>query len=471
MKRCLLGLAVVVLGGGVAAAEPAPPNILLITADDLNCDSVGAFGGKVPGATPNIDRLASEGMRFARAHVTVAVCQPCRNALMTGRYPHRCGGEGFFHLRVPGVPILPDLLRKAGYTVGILSKVPHSTPYANFKWDMVHDNAGLQRNPDAYAKYTREFLASAKKQGKPFFLMANANDPHRPFLPTGKGEPKRAKQAQPAAASRLFEPSEVVVPGFLPDLPPVREEVAAYFGCVRRCDDTVGAVLKEFDDAGLRDRTLVMFLGDHGMAFPFAKTNCYLHSTRTPLIVRWPGVTKPGAVDADHFVGGIDLMPTLLEAAGVPPPEGMDGRSAVPLLRGEKQQGRERVFTQMHETAGRNKYPMRCVHDPRYGYIWNGWSDGETVFRNESQAGLTMKAMRAAAAKDPQIAARVKLFLYRVPEELYDYANDPDALHNLAGDPAHRETLRRLRGELLEWMKLTEDPQRGEYQTFLKDRG
>ncbi|HEY8505822.1 MAG TPA: sulfatase-like hydrolase/transferase, partial [Gemmataceae bacterium] len=241
MKRCLLGLAVVVLGGGVAAAEPAPPNILLITADDLNCDSVGAFGGKVPGATPNIDRLASEGMRFARAHVTVAVCQPCRNALMTGRYPHRCGGEGFFHLRVPGVPILPDLLRKAGYTVGILSKVPHSTPYANFKWDMVHDNAGLQRNPDAYAKYTREFLASAKKQGKPFFLMANANDPHRPFLPTGKGEPKRAKQAQPAAASRLFEPSEVVVPGFLPDLPPVREEVAAYFGCVRRCDDTVGA--------------------------------------------------------------------------------------------------------------------------------------------------------------------------------------------------------------------------------------
>ena len=112
------------------------PNILLITADDMNWDAVGAYGCPVAGTTPHIDQLAAAGMCFDHAHVTIAVCQPSRSTLMTGRYPHCSGGEGFFPLRRPGVPILPQILRAGGYRLGILGKVGHSTPYADFEWDM-----------------------------------------------------------------------------------------------------------------------------------------------------------------------------------------------------------------------------------------------------------------------------------------------------------------------------------------------
>ena len=202
-----------------------------------------------------------------------------------------------------------------------------------------------------------------------------------------------------------------------------------------------------------------MFLSDHGMPLPFAKTNCYYHSTRTPWIVRLPGVTKPGSIDRKNMVSGIDLAPTVLDLLGLEPLEGMDGRSFRPLLSGKEQSGRDRVFTHFHRTAGRRDYPMRSLLTPRWGYIYNGWADGKMVFKNESQNGLTMAAMKAAAGSDSSIAERVKLFLYRVPEELYDYEKDPDALNNLISDPAHKERIADFRRQLAEHMKSTSDPQ------------
>ncbi len=440
---------------------PDRPNILLITADDMNWDAVGAYGCPVAGTTPNIDRLAAEGVRFAYAHVTIAVCQPSRSVIMTGRYPHRSGGEGFFHLRRPGIPVLPTLLREAGYRVGILGKVTHSTPYADFEWDMTYDmpDLGMGRNPSIYREHTEVFVRQAVTSHKPFFLMVNSHDPHRPFYGNDKAEWYQEGE-RPAAMppSRTFGPEDVTTPGFLVDLPEIRLEIAEYYNSVRRCDDTVGAVLDVLRQNGVEDDTVVVFLSDNGMAFPFAKTNCYLHSTRTPWIVRWPGVATPGSVDTEHFVSGIDLMPTLLDAAGVDPPSGMDGFSALPLLRGEKQNGRDLVFTQFHQTAGRRNYPMRCVQSKRYGYIFNPWSDGRRVFRNESQSGRTMAAMRAAAEDSECIAARVRLFLYRVPEELYDFQDDPDALHNLIDEPHCASELQSLRSELSRWMEATSDP-------------
>ena len=445
------------------SAETAAPNVLLITADDLNCDSVGAFGATLDGTTPNLDRLATEGMRFERAHVTIAVCQPCRSVWMTGRYPHRSGGEGFHRLRKPSLPILPGELREAGYLVGILGKVGHSTPYADFRWDLEHDqkDLGRGRSPERYAHFARQLLSRAKADGKPFFLMANAHDPHRPFHGNDRKVVYRKQGDDGNGASlpsRVFRPAEVPIPGFLPDLPQVRREIAEYYSSVRRLDDVVGALLRTLDDLGLRDGTLVIFLSDHGMALPFSKTNCFYHSTRTPLIVRWPGVARPGSVNGDDFVSGIDLLPTLLAVAERPSPAGIDGRSFVPLLKGEQQDGRDRVFTQFHETAGKRRYPMRCVQDSRYAYIFNAWSDGTRRFRNESQGGRTMKAMQAAAINDPALAARVQLFLYRVPEELYDIRNDPDGKRNLIADPRHAKAATRLREELEGWMERTSDP-------------
>jgi N-sulfoglucosamine sulfohydrolase len=439
----------------------AKPNILLITADDMNWDAVGAYGCPVGGTTPNIDRLAAEGVYFDHAHVTIAVCQPSRSTLMTGRYPHRNGGEGFFHLRTPSIPILPEILREAGYRVGILGKVSHSTPYAEFEWNMTldMDELGHGRSPARYAHWAATFMKQAKEAGQPFFLMLNSHDPHRPFF--GNDRPEWYREGGVPAAetpSRIFEPEEVTTPGFLADLPDVRLEISEYYNSVRRCDDTVGAALQVLRDAGCEENTLVVFLSDNGMAFPFAKTNCYLNSTRTPWIARWPGKIRPGSRDTEHFISGIDMMPTVLDAAGIEAPPGMDGRSFVPLLYGDRQDSRELVFTQFHQTAAKRNYPMRCVQNRRFGYIFNPWSNGDRLFRNESQAGRTMHSMRAAADEDPVVAERVRLFLYRVPEEFYDFENDPDALNNLIDDPEYASELQALQNELECWMENTEDP-------------
>lgn len=459
------GLAAALAGlfrlGRAWAGDEAPRrlNLLLITADDLNCDSVGAFGGKVPRITPNIDRLASQGMMFARAHVTVGVCQPSRSALLTGRYPHRSGGEGFHRITQLDTTTLWEQLAGAGYRTGLMAKVPHCLPKATDKPDTVVDAAdlGIGRDPELYYKHALEFMAGASKAGRPFFLMANSQDPHRPY--SGSDQERNTwPNKKIAPPSRTYRPEEIVVPGFLPDLPEVRREIAEYFSTVRRCDDTVGAILKALADSGLRDNTLVMFLSDNGIAVPFAKTNCYLHSTHTPWLVRWPGKVRPGAVDDEHFISGIDYMPTVLEAAGLDAPGGMDGRSFLPLLRGEKQDGRTMVFTQFHETFAPLRFPMRCVQDKRFGYILNPWSDGRRVFKNESQSGRTWPAMMHAAADSPEIAERVKLFQYRVLEELYDFQADPDALHNLVSDSRYRAELDAMRGRLRQWMVRTQDP-------------
>ena len=441
-----------------SAQRPEQPNILLITADDLDCESVSVFGPRVKGLTPRVDALAKEGMRFERAHVTIAVCQPCRSVWLTGRYPHRSGGEGFHKLRIKGVPILPQLLRKTGYRVGILGKVGHSTPYRDFEWDSAYDREqlGEGRNPAIYARRAREFFDASKRAKKPFFLMANSHDPHRPFY----GNDRRIRYGENAASepSRVYERRDAKVPAFLPDLRPVRRELAEYYSSVRRLDDTVGALLDELADAGLAEDTVVVFLSDHGMPLPFAKTNCYPQSTRTPMIVRWPGRVGKDTKDSEHLVGGVDLMPTLLEIAGCKSPKGVDGRSFVPLLEGRAREGWDAVFTQFHATSGRRAFPMRGLVTRRYAYIINPWSDGERVFKNESQNGRTMRAMRRAAQGDAAIRARVRHFLRRVPEELYDLDKDPDCLRNLVDSPAHREELAKLRARLRAWQERTKDP-------------
>ena len=446
-----------------AAQQKKRPNILLITADDMNWDALGCFGGRTPEITPNIDRLASEGIRFEHAHVTIAVCQPSRSVLMTGRYPHRNGAEGFQPINT-SVPTLQEQLHKAGYIQGILGKVKHLAPPEKFKWDMVEDyqDLGCGRNPELYYKYAGDFFRQAASRKQPFFIMANSHDPHRPFHGSEQEQKKFVKVLKDIPApSRVYKDQEIEVPGFLPELPDVRKEIAQYYSSVRRCDDTVGAVLRALSESGQAGNTLIMFLSDNGMALPFAKTNCYLHSTRTPWIAAWPGRIKPGTVDKQHFISGIDFMPTALDAAGAAgaaAPGGMDGSSFLPILLGKQQPERDKVFTQFHQTSGRNRYPIRCVQGYRFGYIFNPWSDGQRVFKNESQSGLTFNAMKIAAQKDDSVAARVKLFQYRTVEEFYDFKNDPDGLHNLIDDSRYKEEIDKLRRELLEWMKKNDDP-------------
>jgi N-sulfoglucosamine sulfohydrolase len=439
----------------------APPNVLLITADDMNCDAPGCFGGRVKNITPNIDRLASQGLRFERGHVTSAVCQPSRSVLMTGRFPHRNGAEGFQPIR-RDVPTLQERLSAAGYRNAILAKNEHLAPKEKFCWDtyITPDQLGQGRDPALYYRHAKAFLEKAKAARAPFFLMANSQDPHRPFAGSDQELKSFGKHLD---YTRKVEPAEVTIPGFLPDLPKVRQEVAEYYTSVHRCDQSVGQVLRALEETGLAGNTLVMFLSDNGMSFPFSKTNCYLASTHTPWIARWPGRVKPGTVDPAHFISGIDFTPTILEAAGLAPLAGVDGSSFVPVLEGRTQPNRDHVVTVFHETSAKQRFEMRAIQNRRFGYIFNAWSDGKREFKNESQSGRTFEAMKEAAPTNAAVAARVKFFLNRVPEEFYDLAADPNALENLIGSRRFAGEIAALRHRLREHLTRTADPLRAQF--------
>lgn len=437
-------------------------NVLLITADDMDGRTPEVFGGPA-GVTPALDRLAAEGMAFHRGHVPAAVCQPARSALMTGRWPHRNGAEGFQPID-DGVPLITDLLHEAGYLVGILGKVEHIQPVARFEWDYLRGmrQLGMGRDPGLYKSSTEEFLAQAAQAGKPWFLMANAHDPHRPFA----GSLQEQQMFSDAERAQIPEPSRVVseeegipVPGFLPDLPGVRREYAEYLSSSRRCDDVVAAVLDALDRSGQAADTLVVFLSDNGMAFPFAKANCYLRSTLTPLIVRWPGAVAPATHEREAFVSILDLFSTFCEVLGLRMLDDVDGESIVPLLtRAPSSADRSRVYSVFHETNAKRRYEMRCVQDARFGYIWNAWADGHTEYAAENMEGISWAAITEAAESDGRIADRAHFYLRRASEELYDLVADPDCVRNLAGDPAFGGEVADLRGRLADWMQSTSDP-------------
>jgi N-sulfoglucosamine sulfohydrolase len=429
------------------------PNILLITADDMNYDSSGCYGCPIKDLTPNLDRLASEGMRFHYAYSTVAVCQPVREIMHTGMYPHRNGAMGFFPLKAE-VRTLNQQLHDATYLISMFGKNPHYQPAEKFCVD--YPETQISRHPSLLAAATKKFLAMAHEQGRPFFHHVNCTDPHRPFI--GANGPNDLARGE--SPSRWVKPEEVAgVPGFLEDLPEVRREVAQYYTNVRRLDDCVGAVLKTIDEAGERDNTLVMFYGgDHGMSFPFAKSNDYENSSRGALILRWPGVIRPGGVDRDHLVSTLDFTPTLLEAVGLPPLPGIDGRSFLFALKGQKMPGWDRVFTFYNANSAGMWLPMRCIRTKDRSYIWNAWSDGKTQYKAENMSGLTWKAMLAAADTNPDIKARTDFYLYRAPVEFYDMTNDRFERHNLIDDTSRQAESEPLRKELLALMQRTGDP-------------
>jgi len=456
----MLCIACVTKPGG--NAHPLP-NILMVTADDLAYNSVGAFGCTVPGITPNIDRLAGQGIRFTHAHVNTPVCQPCRQSWLTGRFPHNNGAEGFEPLD-EDIPTLPEQLKSMGYINGILGKEIHHQPVERFFWDFIPFRTetdsvwrkGHSRNPDLFYRYSAQFFKHALDQEKPFFLIANSHDPHRPFVGSRNDTLTWGDNLPPV--TRQFTPDEVEMLGYLPDIEKVRKEVAQYYGSVYRCDQNIGAVLRALKDSGLEKNTLVIFMSDHGAAFPFSKAQCYLNSSKTPLIVKWPGEILPGSVDSSHFVSGIDLMPTLMEIAGLEPVAGLDGRSFLSLLQDKEQEGREYAFSSFYQIFARVRYPMRCVQNKDFGYIYNFWSDQQLEIRGDATGGLTWRAMVEAAERDPEIAARVELFRYRVPEEFYNFKEDPDGLNNLVYDPAYAPELNRFRKQMLNMMEQYKDP-------------
>jgi len=447
--------------GSVLAQEGSSPNVLIVTVDDMSCDSIGVYGCGVSDTTPTMDEFAKTAMKFEKAHVLVGNCMPGRNLMWSGLYSHVNGVEGFRQNPDPDYPVLCDLAKDAGYFTGIRGKVNHSTPYVPYAWDAVLDQdasgkAYHKKDARSFGESTKRGIDMARQAGKPFCLVVNISDPHKPFYTQGYSE----KKTDPHVPTKVFDADDVVVPGFLFDDPAVRDELAIYYSSVRRADDAFASILKALQESGQADDTFVMFLSDHGMPLPFAKTQLYHHSTRTPLMVRWPGVTEAADVDDDHFVSAIDFLPTLLDVmrAKHPTPERLHGRSFAPLLRGQTQRGRDHVVKQYNENSGRNRHPMRAIQNEKWLYIYNPWSNGERVFATATNGTATARRMREIAKSDSAMAKRVDVYDHRTVEELYLVSEDPDCRKNLIGSASAANERGLLRAMLAKELERIDDP-------------
>jgi N-sulfoglucosamine sulfohydrolase len=430
-------------------------NILFFTADDLERNSLGCYGSTVSDISPNIDRFADEGIRFNHAFVNASMCAPSRAIIATGLYGHNSGAPGFMKMPEDSkIPLLMEILRDNDYQTGILGKVSHSTPKTDFKWDYAFDQnqLGDGRSPTLYHEKAKDFFQACREKNKPFYFMVNSHDPHRPYH--NPNSPNRPGAENP---SRIYSPDEIEVPGYLPDLPEIREEISYYFNSVKRLDDTFGKVLLALEESGYKENTLVIFISDNGHAVPFAKANTYFASNLTPWLVRWPDIVKPGTVDNTHFISAIDFLPTILDALEIRPPENLNGTSHLAHYKGENQISGNFIYSQVDYKIGGGPVPMRSVQDGSFLYIFNAWSDGERVYRNNNE-GMTMRAMEKEAINNVEIKKRVDLFRLRKPEELYCLQTDPDCLNDLMNNPPHKKQLHSMQSKLEEWMIKTNDP-------------
>jgi N-sulfoglucosamine sulfohydrolase len=454
----LLGLSVGGFSQNVNSASQ--PNILLVTVDDMNWNSPGVFGSSIEEITPNIDALAQEGIRFERAYVTAANCSPSRVSIQTGLYPHQTGARGFYYIDDTKYETIATLLKKNGYYTGILNKSSDTNP-SPAKEKYWHSVAGFKKvqkyDARAYREKSNAFYGKAKQAKKPFYFVVNIADPHKPFFNDQSSQKNGFDENRP---SRIIDASEVSVPGFLPDIAGVRSDVRNYQNSVKRADDCLGAVLASLKKNKLDKNTLVIFLSDHGMPFPFAKSCVYDNGLRTPLIMKWDGHLESGKVIREKLVSSIDLMPTLLDLVGEEMPEGpaYQGRSLMGLIQGEQdEEAAEYVFGNFDENARGIPRPMRGAISLKWNYVFNAWATGTHEFRSATMNHKAYKSMKKFSEQDDAVKQRVDMLINRTVEELYDLEADPNCLHNLATDEAYQEVLEEMRQALRKHMVETRD--------------
>lgn len=461
LRRCwllLFAIGAPVAGSGVVAA--APRNIVLIVADDLGLQ-LGCYGDST-GATPHLDALAEQATRCTHAFCTTASCSPSRSVILTGLYSHANGQYGLAHAEhhfdsFDRVVSLPARLQAAGYRTAIAGKL-HVGPPAVYPFQEVLK--GDPRSTVELAEACREWLAATDEQ--PFFLYFCPTDPHRSGPRAGqRGAPDlfaNRPGGYPGVEPRLFSRDEATPPSFLPDTDLARDEWAAFLQSVNRFDQGVGRLLQLLRETGSYENTLVIVLSDNGPPFPGAKTGVYEPGLRLPCLIRDPTQPQTHGQAMGALVSWVDLTPTILEFAGLPPAEPpLHGRSLLPLLGQPSPGEEERVFAShtFHEVT--MYYPMRVVRTPTYKLIWNLASPLEFPFASDLWESAVWQ--EALASENPQFGLRSRAALLRRPEwELYDLSADPDETQNLAEQPQHAQVLAELQAELRAFQERTGDP-------------
>ncbi|MEX0928098.1 MAG: sulfatase [Balneolales bacterium] len=472
-------------------------NIVLFVSDDHGQDT-GAYGNEVI-QTPNLDALASEGVLFRNAFATTASCSASRSVILTGLHNHRNGQFGHEHdyskfSSHDNIQSVSALLSDNGYRTGRSGKY-HVAPGEVYRFD--ETLPGSSRNPYEMANRAKEFITPADK---PFFLLMGASDPHRGGGPdTGlPHEPDRfgnAAQGYEGIDPVFYGPDEVIVPSWLPDNEATRQELAQYYQSVSRLDQGFGRLVHNLKETGAYDNTVLIYMSDHGMAFPGAKTNVYEPALLSPLIVRDPCAETAGTVN-EAMVSWVDITPTILDYAGVETPaysrhvgqgvirdfypgsHGLHGRSFRSVLEEEEPVGWDEIqashtFHEIHMY-----YPMRVVRDRDYKLIWNlahelpypNASDLQTSSTwqyalSQGSAGTGSAAevsdpswQNIAGADAPFGFRTVNEYIHRAEFELFDIKNDPLETRNLADDPEYAGILETYITRLKDFQTDTEDP-------------
>lgn len=416
---------------GPALAETRP-NILWLSIEDTG-QQVEPYDAYA--RTPSIARLAREGVTFLEAFSHSPVCAPTRSGIITGMYPTAFGGH---HMRSrivppPHVRAFPEYLRALGYYTTNNSKTDYNFPVPLTAWDESSRNAHWKNRPDP---------------DQPFFAVFNLGSSH-------EGSVRRQYQARSGDPSTaMHDASRLPLPPYYPDTPKVREAWAAYYDVVTMTDRAIGDLLQELEDAGLADKTLVVFWGDHGAGLARAKRWTYDSGLKVPLIMRWPGKIEAGTLRAD-LVQFLDLAPTMISVAGGKPPSHLHGR----VIIGDEQ-GPEPVYLYHGRDRMDERYDMiRAVRSRRYLYVRNFESHRPWVqfMRTPSQGPIYQELTRLKHSGGLSPLAAPFMQDTKPLEELYDVVADPHQVFNLASDPLHDSTLRMLREELRDWMRRTDD--------------
>jgi uncharacterized sulfatase len=426
-------------------AADARPNIVIFLADDLSWADCQPNNPNSGIRTPNMARLAHDGMNFSHAFVASPTCAPSRAALLTALTPARNGA--MFNHTIPdkAVKKWPAYFREAGYETAAIGKVAHYHTAPGYGFDYISHYGGRDLTCVAAAV---EWLEQ-RQSNKPLCLLVGTHWPHTPW-PEQTG----------------YAPHDPALPPTQVDTLQTRQARARYAEAVANADHDLGLV---YDAARkvLGDNTLFLFSSDNGAAFPFGKWDVYDDGTRTPLLAVWPGKIKAGAT-THAMVSWLDIMPTCLEAIGAtPPPEGcapdqISGRSFMPVLLGKTQEHRDLIFTTHSGDGVMNEYPLRAVRSRDWHYIRNLAPDTEhhthiDKDRTSAHNPGFWPSWEEKAKQDPAAGAMVARYFHRPAEELYNLRNDPWEMHNLAGAPEHAADLTKLRAALDAAMKAEGD--------------
>ena len=462
-------------------------NVVLFVTDDQSPD-LGCYGNTVV-KTPNMDALATDGVRFTNAFCTTASCSASRSVILTGLHNHANGQYGHQHdfhkfSSYHWVKTLPVMMQRSGYRTARIGK-HHNAPEEVYYFET--KIRGNSRSPVQMARNCREFLG--QESDKPFFLYFATSDPHRgggaanelPFQPNRFGN-KPNGASYPGIKEVIYDPKDVIVPPFLPDTPTCRAEIAQYYQSISRIDQGLGELVKVLKQTGKWDDTLFIFTSDHGMAFPGAKTTVYEGGMHVPFIVRNPKQENRGTVN-NAMISFVDITPTILDWAGAldsstnaakneiavrthqrarqlpqPIPYTFHGRSFLPILDEPDPEDWDEVFASHTFHEIQMYYPMRVVRGRRYKLIWNIAHPLPFPFASDLWAAPTWQVQYELGLDANYGVRTVGEYIHRPKFELFDLKKDPHETINVADLAEYADVLEEMKARLKEFQKDCDDP-------------